>query len=241
MTIPERRTSASLDPRWQIQITDDGSPTLIDSVSGDSMHSGCGAIAETKHVYLRNSGVTQRLQDRSATRVLEIGLGSGLGFLMSADLANRCHTRLQYVAIENKLVSADVVRQLHLERHEIAIDIVTGYCNLLQHSAGQTTLHGTVGEHNELTVYQCEAQIWRSEDETPFDAVYFDPYSPQSNPELWSQQVLTVMHRCLKPGGRLVSYCVNRKVRDLMAEVGFQVNRVPGPDGGKREVLVATK
>ncbi len=49
------------------------------------------------------------------------------------------------------------------------------------------------------------------------------------------------MHRALRTGGKLDSYCVNRRVRDDLALAGFEVDRVPGPPGGKREVLVATK
>ena len=47
------------------------------------------------------------------------------------------------------------------------------------------------------------------------------------------------MFKMLGVNGRLVSYCVNRRVRDTLTEVGFAVNRVAGPVGGKREVLVA--
>jgi tRNA U34 5-methylaminomethyl-2-thiouridine-forming methyltransferase MnmC len=241
MTIPARRTFDSVDPRWRIQITDDGSPTLIDCVSGDSMHSGCGAIAETEHVYLHNSGVTARLQQGFATRILELGLGTGLGCLLSAGLANQCRTRVDYVAIENQLVSANVVKQLAFEQHGIEGELVNAFCELLRDANGRSSLRGLIGECCELTVYQCDATTWRGDEAGQFDAVFFDPFSPQTSPQLWSNEVLAAMHKQLKPGGKLVSYCVNRKVRDLLMAVGFEVARVPGPMDGKREVLVAAK
>ncbi len=80
--------------------TDDGSQTLIDNACGDSMHSGCGALAETQHVYLINSGVAAALEQRRSQSVLEIGLGTGLALLATAQLAERCRAPVQYVAIE---------------------------------------------------------------------------------------------------------------------------------------------
>ena len=65
-----------------VQITDDDSRTLIDPVGEVAFHSGSGALAETRHVYLKNSGVSARLACGKNTSVLEIGLGTGLGMLL---------------------------------------------------------------------------------------------------------------------------------------------------------------
>ncbi len=94
--IPERATRPSSDPRWSIMTTDDGSQTLIDNACGDSMHSGCGALAETEHVYLINSGVAAALEQQRPQSVLEIGLGTGLALLATAQLAETCGAAVQY-------------------------------------------------------------------------------------------------------------------------------------------------
>ena len=240
MTIPDRETFASMDPRWLIQVTDDGSSTLVDRVTGDSMHSGCGAIAETAHVYLQNSGVAERLEKRQRCRVLEVGLGSGLGCLMSAQCANRYQTQLDYIALENNLAPASVVAQLVDKLQRIDASLVKSYCKIIGSTSSESMLQGCVGPFCHLTVHLGDAVTWQGDQEPPFDAIYYDPYSPDSNPELWSATVLTTMQRLLSPSGRLVSYCVSRQVRDTLTDVGFIVNRVRGPVGGKREVLIAT-
>lgn len=74
-----------------------------------------------------------------------------------------------------------------------------------------------------------------------FDAVYFDPFSPETNPQLWTPLVYQQANRLLKDSGRLVSYCVKGSVRRDLASVGFEVSKVPGPLKGKREVLCAVK
>jgi tRNA U34 5-methylaminomethyl-2-thiouridine-forming methyltransferase MnmC len=74
-----------------------------------------------------------------------------------------------------------------------------------------------------------------------FDAVYFDPFSPATNPELWSSAVLNSMYTMLAPGGSLTSYCVKGEVRRALSAVGFHVAKAAGPAGGKREVLICTR
>jgi tRNA U34 5-methylaminomethyl-2-thiouridine-forming methyltransferase MnmC len=243
MTIPHRKTFDSVDSRWQIRITDDGSPTLVDRDSGDSMHSGCGAWGETQHVYLRNSGIESRLQNGVPSRVLEIGLGSGMGCLMTAELAESTGVDVQYVALERLLPPSSLVRQLEFASLGIRESIIEDYCRLLddaQQNLTNTSLHrSSLAKRCELAIHIGDALLWNAEDERAFDAIYFDPYSPESNAELWDEPFLSKMHDVLASGGRLVSYCVNRRVRDRLSSVGFEVQRVRGPVGGKREVLIA--
>ncbi len=71
------------------------------------------------------------------------------------------------------------------------------------------------------------------------DAIYFDAFSPSTNPELWQEKLFAAVKQLLRPDGALVSYCVNGTVRRAFENAGFDVHRVPGPPRGKREVLVA--
>lgn len=245
MTIPPRRTFDSVDQRWQIRITDDGSPTLVDRISGDSMHSGCGAWGETQHVYLRNSGIEARLQNGMSSRVLEIGLGSGMGCLMTAEFAETAGVDVHYMALERMLPPSSLVRQLDFASLGISAAIIDDYCRLLDDSqlaVANNPLHRSkLASRCDLAIHVGDALQWNSGDERAFNAIYFDPYSPESNAELWDAPFLRKMHGVLASGGRLVSYCVNRRVRDRLTSVGFEVQRVRGPAGGKREVLIAIK
>lgn len=72
-------------------------------------------------------------------------------------------------------------------------------------------------------------------------AVYFDPFSPEVNPNLWQPRVLQNAYSWLEPGGSFTSYCVKSSVRKDLEQIGFLVRRVPGPTGGKRQVLLARK
>ncbi|MCA9134786.1 MAG: hypothetical protein KDA45_16575, partial [Planctomycetales bacterium] len=72
-----------------------------------------------------------------------------------------------------------------------------------------------------------------------FNAIYFDPFSPETNPELWTESVFRQAADALAPGGSFTSYCVKSAVRRQLQAAGLKVTRLPGPLGGKREVLLA--
>ncbi|GAA4450835.1 tRNA (5-methylaminomethyl-2-thiouridine)(34)-methyltransferase MnmD [Novipirellula rosea] len=246
------------DPTLEIEVTDDGSRTLINKATGDSYHSSSGAISETRQVYLRNSGVQERLSSGQATRVLEIGLGTGMGMFLTVDHAIKHGTPLDYVALEYHWLSADVVRELAPESWVDNTAVVADYirwrssvpesqlpCGQLPNSESAepkltSEFRWHAGEHQVVQIQLVDALRWRHEGES-FDAIYFDPFAPDTNAELWQTPMLAVMYKLLNMDGRFVTYCVKREVRDRLKAVGFDVRKIRGPEGGKREVLVATR
>ncbi len=251
MTIPQRMTGETDDPRWQWRLTDDGSYTLVETASGDAMHSGCGALAETQHVYLTGSGVRQRLQTGLATRVFEFGFGSALGWLVTADWALRHGAELQFVGLDLQLPPLAVVQRLNwagLFGQTPLLDATWQWfadaaeALAANHPPPLLRIDGA-----QLQVILAEGASWCRDSagerfataDSRFHAIYFDPFSPQSAPELWTREVFSALRRIVHPAGRLASYCVNRRVRDDLTASGWVVQRVPGPPGGKREVLTA--
>lgn len=73
------------------------------------------------------------------------------------------------------------------------------------------------------------------------DAVYFDAFAPEKQPEMWSEDVFRKLYGAMAPGGVLTTYCAKGTVRRMLQSVGFTVERLPGPKSGKREILRATK
>ena len=160
--------------------------------------------------------------------------------MLTAAAANRAQTVVEYVAIENTLTPDQVIHQLNFERHGIDASWIDDYCQVLRARPVDQQVSGSVGDFCRVVICLCDAAAWSSGSYETFDAIYYDPFSPATNPSLWSECVLANMHRHLKPDGRLVTYCVSRRVRDTLTAVGFRVDRVAGPVGGKRQVLIAT-
>lgn len=73
------------------------------------------------------------------------------------------------------------------------------------------------------------------------DLVYFDAFSPDTQPDLWSDDVFNRLFEAMNPGAILTTYCAKGVIRRRMQTVGFTVERIPGPPGGKREILRAHK
>ena len=74
-----------------------------------------------------------------------------------------------------------------------------------------------------------------------FDMVFFDAFAPEKQPEMWNEQLFRSLYVTMNTGGILTTYCAKGVIRRLLQAVGFRVERLPGPPGGKREILRATK
>ncbi len=69
---------------------------------------------------------------------------------------------------------------------------------------------------------------------------YFDAFSPSVQPELWEKSVLQNIYEGLKSGGFFVTYSAKGSVRRNLIDIGFRVEKLPGPPG-KREMLRGIK
>ena len=245
MAIPVRETIPTYRENYSIQVTDDGSKTLLRNDTGDAFHSGCGAISETRHVYVESSGVQVRLTERMATDVLEMGLGTAMAMLMTVDCALRNAAKLHYVALELDWLSVEMFRLLEPGRWGLSRELVMDYERFRSSchppcSPQQARYAWTPNDQILVEVHVGDARSWSPDPEQQFDAIYFDPFAPESVPELWTAEFLSQMRRLTRVDGRLTTYSCSRRVRDAMEMAGFKCNRIPGPPGGKREILVAT-
>jgi tRNA U34 5-methylaminomethyl-2-thiouridine-forming methyltransferase MnmC len=227
----------------RIQCTADGSYTLYSEAYQQSFHSHRGARAEAEHVFLRGSGVASRLIEGRATEVLEVGFGTGLNFLLTAELARRWGTPLYYVALERELLPAATLEALRYRELLEDSFLLTNLLSFRRELPARPAPGRYRCAYSDRLI--CELRIGDatlgSLEQDAFHAVYQDAFSPEANPELWSESFLGALYGSLRPAGRLASYCVKGTVRRRLSRHGFAVTKRPGPPEGKREVLVATK
>lgn len=277
-------------PDLEWLITDDGSRTLWDSTLKETYHSGCGAVAESLIVYLKNSGVLQRLLEGQSTHIFEMGFGTGTAFLLTAALAEKLAIHVDYWAIDLRPLPARLVSQLDLLNNlsrviddnfqskveprddappriaqKAASTVAVSDFELLPQMTAKlaqqldclqlcsssfcstkssSIAHIALGEFVRLHLIIGDLTTLDIERDYPelagrCDAVYFDAFSPETDAELWTSAVMTKMRRILEAHGVLTSYCVKSSVRKTLESVGFSIMRLPGPIGGKREVLKA--
>ena len=72
------------------------------------------------------------------------------------------------------------------------------------------------------------------------DIIYFDPFSPETQPQSWNEEIFQRLYNAVKPYGRLVTYSAKGIVKQALRKCGFEVIRIKGA-GKKRHSLVAIK
>lgn len=226
-----------------VKTTKDGSPTLFSERYQQTYHSIHGSLTESNHIFLSETGVKDRLQAGSSTNILEVGLGTGLNFLLTAQVALASHASLEYWAFEHTIISKATFLALGLEKfidNHTLLDRFADTLESLSTAPPLKTYSLTLFEGVHLHVLKGDA----TEMPVPniqFDAVYQDAFSPDVNPELWSTVFFQRIYDTMHSNGRLTTFSVRRLVRDNLAAVGFIVHKRPGPAGGKREMLLAIK
>jgi tRNA U34 5-methylaminomethyl-2-thiouridine-forming methyltransferase MnmC len=108
------------------------------------------------------------------------------------------------------------------------------------HQMHQSSWEDLVVISDNFTLYKEPCDFKEINIENSFELVYFDAFGAGVQPELWTEDIFASMFKALKNRGILVTYAAKGSVRRAMQEVGFKVERLPGPPG-KREMLRATK
>lgn len=213
----------------RLELTEDGSHTLYVPLLDEHYHSIHGAIQESQHVFI-NSGLAHCCKNK--IDIFEVGFGTGLNALLSAQYAINKNTKIHYTTIELNPLSVELVSQLNY------IEIDELYFLLHQAEWG---IECKISDSFYLTKIEADlTQFNFSRYTNKFDLIYYDAFSPDVQDSMWSQELFDTMFNICKREGMLTTYCAKGAVRRKMQASGFNVERIPGPPG-KREILRATK
>ncbi|WP_300813886.1 tRNA (5-methylaminomethyl-2-thiouridine)(34)-methyltransferase MnmD [uncultured Bacteroides sp.] len=233
-----------------IEQTDDGSATLFVPELDEHYHSVKGARTESQHVFI-DMGL--RASADPCPRVLEIGFGTGLNALLTLEEAEKEHRKVHYTTVERYPLSLTEAEALPYNGHPLFKTLHTAPWDEDVVLTPWFTLHKMLADANEAL--EAEEQRTKNEEPplpaghssflpphpSPYSVVYFDAFAPEKQPEMWSESLFRRLHHLMSPGGILTTYCAKGAVRRLLQAVGFRVERLPGPPGGKREILRAIK
>ena len=216
----------------QIEKTADGSYTLFVPELDEHYHSVKGALTESEHIFI-NMGLKHSSALRP--RILEIGFGTGLNAFLSLLEAEKSQRYVHFTTIECYPLDMETIRTMNYPA-KVAPD----------HNAEYEALHqapwnkdAAITKH--FTIHKIEADFTSYQFPKGYDVIYFDAFAPEKQPEMWSQELFDQLFNILSPGGILTTYCAKGIIRRMLQAAGFTVERLPGPPGGKREILRATK
>ena len=218
----------------KISTTEDGSHTLFNEDLNEHYHSTHGAINESKHIFI-DAGY-KALKPKHSYNLLEIGYGTGLNALLTLrENLNTC-VKINYVAIEaypvvnalySKLNYIDLIGDKSLETHFKNLN--ESSWNYPQYITDNFILNKIDEKIEDILL-----------NEDSFDMVYFDAFSPEVQPELWSLDIFEKIYKAMKFDGVLTTYCAKGEVKRTLKAVGFEVENLPGPIG-KREITRCRK
>ncbi len=214
----------------ELVTTRDGSHSLYRPDLDEQYHSAFGAIQESMHVFIKcgyDAIPTKKLQ------VFEVGFGTGLNALLSFLKAMEEQKEVKYFSIEKYPLSPELTNQLNypsiLEPGSSAI-----FENIHQ-SAWDVDI--PIGQ---FVLHKIHGDILTSQIPSGNDLVYFDAFSPDKDPLLWSEEIFRKIYDSMNAGGVFVTYSAKGEVRRRLISCGFRVEKLTGPPG-KIHILRAIK
>jgi chorismate dehydratase len=213
------------DHNYDLVQTRDGTCTLHSGEYGETMHSVSGAYEEALLKHVRPSGIV----DSAAANKYVLDVGFGLGYNILALLAEFIEKNsggnIYIFSLEKdrSLISMMDRIVFNDERDDIYALIKRAYA----HCSAQN-------ENIEIRVMLGDGRdTIKNISGVLIDAVFFDPYSPSKNPELWSVEFFQETYRLMSDTGILTTYSSALQIRMALVEAGFIIGRGPAV-GGKR-------
>jgi len=213
-------------------LTSDGSHTLFNAKTGEHYHSTFGAVTESEHIFIR-AGLDALPAGKEQINILEIGLGTGLNALLAFRWAEKHNRQIDYFAVEAFPIEEQVVSELNYS------DVLGVDARILPGIHGAKNKKVSLSDYFSIEVQHTTLQEIHFPEER-FHLVFFDAFSPDTQPEMWTEACFEKIAKAMKQGGILTTYSCKGTVKRALKATGFQIEKLPGPPG-KREFLRALK
>lgn len=218
----------------KIITTHDGSHSLLNPELNETYHSVHGARQESLHVFIKHGlEYVMEQQNKAHVKILEIGFGTGLNALLTAEYAKANNLTIEYTTLEAFPVNESIWQQLNYAQNESEQKI---FYNL--HHAGWNEWTELVAGFM-LKKVNATLQLV-SLDRTYFDLVYFDAFAPNKQPEMWELPMLQKTIDALNDQGVFVTYCAKGQLKRDLISLHLNLSSLQGPPG-KREMIRGVK
>lgn len=215
----------------ELRLTSDGSPTLYVSQLDETYHSMHGSVQEARHVFIEN-GLRFVAAESKKVNILEVGFGTGLNALLTAQYAKENALSVHYVGLEAYPVEEEIWKAINfLDNPEAK----ACYTQIMELPFGVTKAYDASFT---LCKMAFSIQEWATAEK--FDLIYYDAFGPKAQPEMWALAIFEKLYSLLNPGGAIVTYCAQGQFKRHLKSLGMRVEGLPGPPG-KREMTRGVK
>jgi tRNA U34 5-methylaminomethyl-2-thiouridine-forming methyltransferase MnmC len=211
--------------------TKDDTETFLNETVGESYHSFSGAVEEA----LKKYAIPCKIKELAKTgkiRILDFCFGMGYNSAQAIDVALK----------ENKNCQIEVIGLEYDPEIIKKIQEVNPPITFFQHykQLKPTTLEFKKDNITVKVILGDARKTVQQLNEDYFDAIFYDPFSPKTAPEMWTEELFKEMHRILNKKGILATYSCARVVRENIAKSGLFYD--DGPIVGRRGPgTIATK
>jgi queuine tRNA-ribosyltransferase len=238
--------AAAPPPRFTIVATSSGAPSVRDAEAGEVMHPVIGAAVESERLYVAQSRLAARLGGDGPPLVL---FDVGLGAAGNALAALRAARSVRAAAVQAAAGAAPPrpLAVVSFERELGALDLACteeGAARLGWSAEDLAAARAILaaGRHEEpgltwrLALGDATASLATLPEAA--DLVFWDPFSPKANPELWTVAAFAALRARCAPGCTLFTYSTATATRSALLLAGFHVG-VGDPSGPKEETTAA--
>lgn len=222
-------TERSID----IENTADGSVTLYLKELDEHYHSIKGALTESCHVYVDLGWRKVASRDNNRIIVFEVGFGTGLNAALTALAAQKEGRYTLFYSVELYPLPASVYGAF---ASQFPLELASA-----MKAVNSAPWDEEININSFFTLKKINADLLTLTMPRDIDVVYYDAFAPEKQPALWEGPVFSKIYSTMNKGGVMTTYCAKGCIRRLLQGIGFVTERLPGPPGGKREVLRATR
>ena len=213
--------------------TDDGSFTFKSLMFNENCHSTAGAIEETLYNYIDGTGVSNLSEDK--TTIFEVGLGLGMGPILSFIEASRQRKKLDFYSCE---IQEDLIYWLKESVSE-EVNEIFPFKSLKKINNDYWQATGVLGS---LTVFvgdiTSKQNLVLGLLQNKVHKIFQDPFSPKKNPSLWTTEWFQFLRMLASENCILSSYSASHGFRANLKNAGFTIHSKKG-FGQKRSMTIA--
>ncbi len=224
-------------------ITVDGTQTLYNFDYNEAYHSSsAGAYSESLHKFIVPCKVREICSKNKEINILDVGFG--LGYNVATAIKNCENAKINIYSIEKDINFLEHIKKIdipenlkniydlffHIEKSTIKLNEKIYQCFLLQKDKINLTI--IIGDGRDIIKDIKSLNI-------KFDAVFWDPFSPKVNREMWTVDIFKNVKDIIKTDGILATYSAAISVKKSLLEAGFKIGLVE-PIGRKSASTVAT-
>ena len=216
--------------------TADGTETFLNPEYNEAYHSTkAGAYTESLHKFVLPCQIDRLSRENDSIYILDVGFGLGYNIAVAVETAvkNNPDIFLKILSVEKDKKVFDKIKQLNLPENlkGIYTEILSGKFEENRYTAKGKNFH--------LTVFFGDARKLLKKITGRFDAVFYDPFSPKVNTEMWTVNMFKTVKNLMKEEAVLATYSASLAVRKGLIEAGFKIGLVE-PVGRKSHSTVAT-